>query len=236
MLSDTFIGYLDLLKALYNVKESTEKPLEKMPTNYIINNKTGMTVQSENCQSKIMLAKGFVFVGWFRIINSIQDKSQKKYLFQIETKENSKLEAYFSEDLKKFFLSFKKGKVEMNSEESLDQNFFDTNWIFFNFQIESEKSKIFTSLNLFNFYVFETPLIRCVRLQLEPFKQEVISNITLYKNLVCSFTSIIIGRDVNLHKILVKENLKLLHYGIHKEKTRRTKIKDKLKRKLKQMF
>ena len=216
--SDTFIGYLDLLKALYNVKESTEKPLEKMPTNYIINNKTGMTVQSENCQSKIMLAKGFVFVGWFRIINSIQDKSQKKYLFQIETKENSKLEAYFSEDLKKFFLSFKKGKVEMNSEESLDQNFFDTNWIFFNFQIESEKSKIFTSLNLFNFYVFETPLIRCVRLQLEPFKQEVISNITLYKNLVCSFTSIIIGSDFDLHKILVKENIKMLHYGIFKEK------------------
>ena len=89
--SDTFVGYLNLLKALYNVGESTEKPLEKMPKNYIINNKTGITVQPENCQPKIMLTKGFVFVGWFHINSSIQDNHQKKYLFQIETKESSKL-------------------------------------------------------------------------------------------------------------------------------------------------
>ena len=193
---------------------------KKMPANCILNNRKEFDIKMSGENKQLTFKDGFYIFGWVYIKDSFADDEQKKYLFHCQTKNNSTLEVFFQKNINTIYLTY--NSTDENCVHEISNSFqkeLQNEWIVFTFQVECLQSVNKLIFNAFNLSHFEKPSLFDISLKLKKFKHQPISKLSFYKNLDCAFTSIVIGKKININKIFQKSKNKLLCYGLYNQKT-----------------
>ena len=217
--NEIFSSYLDLLSSLYNCEQTNEISSKSFPSTFIMNHQKGVIIKPSNTKKQLALKNDFYIFGWFYLKQKAFSQKEKRYLLQIEECNGSKIEVYFYENYNTIGLFYKYDEyIKKELVLPLDHDI-KNDWITFTFHFRSKGSRTNITIYLLDCRDLGKPKLNELNIELGNFTQGAISTIIFYENLDCLFTSIVIGRNINVNKLFQEEKLKLLNCGIVNQKT-----------------
>lgn len=217
--TEIFSSYLDLLSSLYNCEQTNEISSKSFPSTFIMNHRKGVIIKPSNTKKQLALKNDFYIFGWFYLRQKAFSQKEKRYLLQIEECNGSKIEVYFYENYNTIGLFYKydeyiKKELVLPLEHDIKND-----WITFTFHFRSKGSRTNITIYLLDCRDLGKPKLNELNIELGNFTRGAISTIIFYENLDCLFTSIVIGRNINVNKMFQEDKLKLLNCGIVNQKT-----------------